>query len=358
MNTPKILEVTLRDGSYAIDFQFTSRDTALISKALEDAGFEMIEVGHGVGLGASRAGKGRAAETDEAYMQATADSLETAQWGMFCIPGIATLEDVDLAASFGMDFIRIGTNVTETEDSEPFIERARKHGMFVCANFMKSYTMPPKQFGEKAKLSQKFGSQLLYIVDSAGGMLSDELESYFRAVQDACDIDIGFHGHNNLSLAVANSLKALEMGAVIIDVSLQGIGRSSGNTPTEVFLAVLERMGIQTGFDMIQVMDIGEKYIKPLLLRTGYPSIDTVTGFSGFHSSYMGVIREYADKHEVDPRRLIMAVCQEDRINASRDLVERAAVRIREADDSESFTAQFRLDRYPGGEQEITRKES
>ncbi|WP_456324642.1 4-hydroxy-2-oxovalerate aldolase [Desulfonauticus submarinus] len=346
-----ILETTLRDGSYAINFQFTARDTVVIAGELEKAGIEMIEVGHGVGLGASEAGKGEAAATDEDYLRAAAETLTTAKWGMFCIPGIAKLEHIDMAAEYGMKFIRIGTNVTEMEESEPFIARAKKHEMFVCANFMKSYSMEPKKFAEKAKLTQSFGSDVLYIVDSAGGMLTSEMERYFLAVQEKCDIKLGYHGHNNLELAVANSLKALDLGVAMIDTSLQGMGRSAGNTPTEIFLVIMKRLGFEIGVDPLRIMDIGERYIKPLIRRLGYNSVDIITGYAQFHSSYMRIIREFSSKYNVDPRRLIIAVCEQDKVNAPRELVERMAQKLASQKD-EFFTARFHLDCYYGAEQD------
>lgn len=350
MQPVSILEVTLRDGSYVIDFQFTSRDTEIISGELERLGFRMIEVGHGIGLGASRAGKGKAAATDEAYLKAAAETLKLAKWGMFCIPGIARLEDIDLAAQYGMSFIRIGTNVTQMEESEPFIARAKKYGMFVSANFMKSYAMDAKNFAKKAKLTQKYGSDVLCIVDSAGGMFSWELEQYFHCVKEECDIALGFHGHNNLELAVANSIRAVQLGASVIDTSLQGMGRSGGNTPTEIFLLVLERLGISSGINPLKVMDMGGKYIKPLIQRHGYDSIDIVSGYAQFHSSYMETIREFSSQYGVDPRRLIMAVCEVDKVNAPPDLVERIAHQLSK-EREEVFTARFRWDRYHGAEQ-------
>lgn len=348
--TLKIMEVTLRDGSYAIDFKFTASDTALICEELEGLGFDLIEIGHGVGLGASRAGRGKAVESDETYLRVAAETLKKASWGMFCIPGIATLEDIDMAAEYGMNFIRIGTNVTEMEQSEPFITRAKRHGMFVSANFMKSYAMEPDKFAEKAVLTQKYGSDILCIVDSAGGMLTEDMEKYFLAVQEKCDIKLGFHGHNNLELAVANSLRAVELGANIIDTSLQGIGRGGGNTPTEIFVVALERKGIRMGINPLKVMDVGDKYIKPLLTRYGYDAIDIISGYAQFHSSYMGIISEYSSKYRIDPRRLIMAVCEEDKVNAPRDMVDRIAKEISKVSD-EVFTARFRMDKYHGEEQ-------
>lgn len=350
MKKINILETTLRDGSYAIDFQFTASDTAIIAAELERAGFNLIEIGHGVGLHASESGKGVAVETDETYLRAAAEVLTKAKFGMFCIPGIARLEDIDMAAEYGMGFIRVGTNVTEMERSEEYIARAKKHDMYVSANFMKSYTMEPAKFAEKAKLTQKFGSDILCIVDSAGGMLTSDLVSYFHAVQDVCDIPLAFHGHNNLGLAVAHTLHAIELGAVVVDSSLQGMGRSAGNAPTEILVVALIRTGIDLGIDPITVMDIGEKYIRPLIRRRGLGSLDIIAGYSQFHSSYMSIIRQYSSKYRIDPRKLIMGVCKFDKVNAPRELVERVAQQI-STEPGEVFTARYDFDEYFGDEQ-------
>ena len=353
MEKVQILETTLRDGSYVLDFQFTASDTEIICSELEKLGFDMIEVGHGIGLGASENNKGLACESDEGYMEAAAKSLTKAKWGMFCIPGIATLAHIDLAAKYEMDFIRIGTDVTKSQSAEPFIARAKKHGMFVCSNFMKSYAIDYKQFAEKAKQAEHYGSDVLYIVDSAGGMLTDEMEGYIRAVREVSDISIGFHGHNNLELAIANSLRAVELGVNIIDTSLQGFGRSAGNTPTEIFLLLMERKGMSMGIDPIKVMDLGERYIKPLIQRQGYESIDLISGYSQFHSSYMSLIRKFSSKYNVDPRKLIVYLTEKDKVNAPPDLVESLAKQLHE-EGEEVFTARFNLHRYHGDEQSET----
>ena len=345
-----ILDTTLRDGSYAIDFQFTAQDTAIIAKGLEDAGVEIIEIGHGVGLGASEKGYGKAAETDEDYLKAAAGVLTKSKFGMFCIPGIATLEDVDMAADLGAGFIRIGTNVTEVEKSKEFVARAKKHGLYVSANFMKSYVMPPKEFAQLAIQTQEYGSDILCVVDSSGGMLPSELRSYFESVQEVCDIPLGFHGHDNLGLAVAHSLSAIEMGAALVDTSLQGFGRSSGNAATELLVAGLNRMGIDTGTDMLMLMDMGEKYIKPLIRGNGMSSLDIITGYAQFHSSYMGTIRKYASKYNIDPRLLIIKVCERDKVNAPEEMVEEVAAGISVKSD-QPLTSRFNFAAYHGDEQ-------
>lgn len=326
MNKPRILECTLRDGSYVINFQFTAADTRDLVRAMENIGFDMVEVGHGVGLGASDKGMGVAAETDETYLRAAAETVQHAQWGMFCIPGIAELYHVDMAAEYGMNFIRIGTNVEDYRQSQPFIERAKRNGMYVCSNFMKSYASEPEYFAHHVLETQKYGADLVYIVDSAGGMFPDDIERYVSAVRSKSQtVSLGFHGHNNLGMGVANSLKAVELGIEIIDTSLQGFGRGAGNTPTEQFLGALIRHGVDMNIDPIAVMDAGEKYIQPLIEARGLSSIDLVSGIAQFHSSYLGTIREFATRYRVDPRKLIIAVCQEDKVNAPEELVEAKA---------------------------------
>lgn len=345
----KILDTTLRDGSYAINFGFTASDTATIASALDGAGFEFIEIGHGVGLGASERGFGVAVETDEAYMQAAAEVLQTARFGMFCIPGIATLDDVDLGASYGMGFLRVGTNVSDVSEGAPFVERAKKHGMFVAANFMKSYASDPRDFAKRAKEAESTGVDCVYIVDSCGGMLPSEIDAYFSAVREISDVPLAFHGHDNLGLGIANTMRSVENGAVMVDSSLQGLGRSAGNAQTEMLLIVLQRMGIDTGIDPFAVMDIGERLIRPIVRRNGFSSLDIVCGWAQFHSSYMGLVRKYASKYQVDPRRLIMAICERDKVHVTEELANEVAAGL--TVHSEVTTARYEFDRYWGNEE-------
>ena len=138
-----ILDCTLRDGSYIIDYQFTDEDTYIISLGLKRAGVKLIEIGHGTGIGSSEAGKGKAAATDEEYINAAKAALEgsDAKFGMFFIPGIGTMEKLEKAAKLGIDFVRIGTNITEVDQAEKYIKKAKSLGLMVFANLMKSYAV-------------------------------------------------------------------------------------------------------------------------------------------------------------------------------------------------------------------------
>lgn len=350
MKKVNILETTLRDGSYAVNFSFTASDTAIICKELEDVGFEYIEIGHGVGLNASNAGYGLAVQTDEEYMIAAKQVLRKAKYGMFCIPGIARLEDIDLAKKHNMGFIRVGTNATEVEKSEEYIKRAKKYGIFVAANYMKSYVLTPEEFAEKVKLSEKYGADMVYIVDSAGSMFIDNIKKYYEAIRKVTDLPIGFHGHNNLGLADANGLAAAEMGIEYIDSSLQGLGRSAGNTCTEILASLLIKRGFDTKVDLLKLFEIGQNYIQPLVNYKGKMPLDIISGYAEFHSSYMPHIHKCSAKYEVDPLMLIIEICKVDKVNLDIEALENIAKNIRKVNNI--YLGKYGFNRYIGGEQD------
>ena len=346
-----LLDSTLRDGSYAINFRFSRQDTFTICQTLDRLGFPYIEVGHGIGLGASEAGRGTAAATDEQYMEAAAEAVQQGRWGMFCIPGIAKIEHIEMAAAHGMDFIRIGTNAEDYEHSKPFIELAKRRGMFVCSNFMKSYGCSPKEFAVYAGHAVDFGADLVYIVDSAGGMFPEEILQYAETLREHDPkIKIGFHGHNNLGMATVNALRACQHSFDLIDVSLEGIGRSSGNTPTGEFLGALHRLGIKHGLNILDVLDAGEKLIRPWLPRRNTTSLDTICGMCQFHTSYLPLIQKTCLKFHVDPRRLIMEVSHISKTEAPEELVESLAGQLAQAGKHGDWKTIYNT--YHGNEQE------
>jgi 4-hydroxy-2-oxovalerate aldolase len=351
MSAMKLLDTTLRDGSYVINFQFSAVETRTIAAELDAAGIELVEVGHGVGLGASGKGQGAARESDQEYMRAAAAAVKRGLWGMFCIPGIAELDDIALAADHGMPFIRIGTPIERIADGKKFIAAAKKAKMFVATNFMKSYTRSPQEFATAAQSAAEFGADIVYIVDSAGNMLPDDVERYFEATRSRTNVPIGFHAHNNLGLANANAFKALQLGSDIIDCSLQGMGRCTGNTITEQFVAILQKMGKGTQYNLFRLMDASEIYVRPLLTQIGHDSVDLVCGLAGFHSSYMSTIRDAALAHDADPRKLIIEVCKETQDTAPAKLVQAKARAIAEEDEKSGHRHRFPLRQYFGHEQ-------
>ena len=325
---PDVLEVTLRDGSYLIDFQFTAQDTTTIAGALEAVGFRWIEIGHGLGLNASASGHGVAGATDEQYLDAAASALTKARWGMFFIPGIGRAENLRLAARYKMHFVRIGTDITRLSQAESFIKQAKDLGMLVAYNGMKSYAISAEQWGRSAAQAAAWGADIVCLVDSAGSMEPEEISQYLRAAKSQSSVPLGFHGHDNLSLAMANTLRAVEEGAVMVDSSLQGMGRSAGNAVTEVLVAILQRRGLLSGVDMKGVLDVGVGLIRPLLHQAGIDPTAVIGGQAKFHSSFSPKVARYARKHAIDERDLIVRLCQEDLTGAPDDLLERLSSEI------------------------------
>jgi len=329
-NKTIILDCTLRDGSYLNGFQFSKKQTYEICKKLENCGVEMIEVGHGMGLGASRINKFKAKETDYDYGNFANRALKKSKWGMFCIPGIANLDDVRLLKDIGANFIRIGSNVENYKLTEPFVKLAKKLKMKVCSNFMKSYIFSPKKFSKIANTAFNMGSDIIHIVDSAGGMIPSELENYYIEIKKINKkIKVGFHGHNNLGFATANAYKAIKLNFDIVDASLQGYGRSAGNTAIELLVCALKKNNIDCKIDYIKILDLSEEVLLKFIKSKGIKSIDAVCGMSLFHSSYLPIIEKYSKEYKVDPRLLVYEVSKIDKSDAPENLVRKITIKLK-----------------------------
>lgn len=324
-----IIDTTMRDGSYVLNFQFTLEQNRNIVRALDECGINYIEVGHGVGLGASRKGKGQALHSDKEYIRNASDNVKHANIGVFCIPGISSLNDIDEAVESGIKFIRIGTNANEVNKSFEYIKRAKQHNLKVFSNYMKSYCLPPKEFAQNVKISEDYGVDGVYIVDSAGGMNDLDIYNYYSAIREVSNISVGFHGHNNLGLANANNLKCVEFGFDFVDTSLQGLGRGAGNASTELFVLALIKKGINIKVDYYKLLEYSSKYVKPLVKSGGIQPLDAISGFADFHSSYMSYIEDCSNKYGVNPLELIVEYSKCDRININENKLEEVAFNLK-----------------------------
>lgn len=316
----KILDTTVRDGSYAVDFKFSCLDVENIVSKSSRLGIEYIEIGHGQGLNASGAEHGYALHSDVEYMRAARKASDVARLGMFCIPGIARLEDLHTAKENGMNFIRIGVNVSEYAVAEPYIQRAKQEGLEVFVNFMKSYAVSPWKLAEAAKFSDTCGADCVYIVDSAGCMIPEQIKKYVEAIREKVNTKIGFHGHNNMGLAIPNTICCVENGVDFVDCSYQGLGRSCGNASLEQVVMVLQRKGYELDFDLARTLEYGYSALRNIVnpMRLTNP-LDYICGYCGFHSSYLKYIYKCSNEMKVDPLRLILAYCEQDRIGMDYD---------------------------------------
>lgn len=314
-----ILDTTVRDGSYAVDFKFSCKDVQDLVAKSERIGLKYIEIGHGLGLNASGTEHGIALQTDEEYMHAARQVSKKAKLGFFCIPDIARVEDISLAAKNNMNFIRIGVPVPVWKKALPYIQKGREEGLEVFINFMKTYAASPDEFGEAAKNAYSAGAQTAYIVDSAGNMTTDEIDRYIDETRSRSDIQIGFHGHNNLGLAVSNTLHCVKAGVDFIDCTFQGLGRSIGNASLEQVVMALEKLGYPTGYDIPRVLEYGYAGLRNIVRRDLINPLDYMCGFTGFHSSYLKDIYRCCNEKKVDPLRLIMAYSKENKLTMDYD---------------------------------------
>ena len=286
-----------------------------------------IEIGHGLGIGASQA-HASAAASDIEYIVAAKSAVRRAKIGMFAIPGLAKIDDISAAADAGLDFLRVGADLERIDSMAPFVERARKHDMFVCTNFMKSYTLPADEFARCCCKAEEFGTQMNYVVDSAGGMLPHEVRHYFEAVADATSVPFGFHGHDNIRLAIANSLVAMECGAKLIDSTLFGVGRGSGNTATEIIVALAKRAyGIWSEKDDLGLIHLAESEAAPLLRHRHQETISGSLGLAKVHSMYIDDILEWASSNQLDPHALIAEVGEINRTRVDEEILKRASLK-------------------------------
>lgn len=341
----KIMDTTIRDGSYAVDFKFTCKDVTNIVSKLVSLGVEYIEIGHGMGMNASSHEHGISLYSDIEYVCAAKKVSKSSKLGMFCIPGIAKLEDLKTIKQHGIDFIRIGVSADKIESAKEYIVEAKKVGLIVMVNFMKTYVFDPEFIGKQADIVIKYGADYIYLVDSAGYMLPEDLCKYFEAIKRANNsIRVGFHGHDNLGMAVSNSITCTEIGFEFIDCSFQGLGRSIGNTSFEMFVMALQRK-------------YGNKYLKidiPRLLEYGYVSLkdfrniklqnplDLVCGYAGFHSSFLKDIFRCCCKYEVDPLRLIISYSKINKNSMDYEVLCEVAKNLPKDDSVEDHPYNFR----------------
>ena len=343
-----ILDTTVRDGSYAVDFKFSCKDVRDIVQKSAKIGIEFIEIGHGLGIGASSPEHGISLHTDLEYLKTAKSVSGTSKLGFFCIPGIAKINQLKKLKNNGLDFIRIGVTVRDFPSAIPYIDVAVKESIFVFVNFMKTYASSPVEFAEAAKIAYEHGVKCVYIVDSAGNMCWDEILDYYKLTRARSNVCIGFHGHNNLGLAVENTVKCALNGFDFIDCTYQGLGRSVGNASLEQVIMVLERKGIQTGFDIPRVLEYGYSGLRNIVRdRTLINPLDYMCGYAGFHSSFLKDIYKCCMEKQVDPLRLILAYSQENKMIMDYDrLCEIASKLPIDLDDNPYGFAEFFSDKY------------
>ncbi|KUO49181.1 MAG: 4-hydroxy-2-oxovalerate aldolase [Desulfitibacter sp. BRH_c19] len=333
MKTVYIKDTTLRDGSHAISHQFMPKDISEIALSLEDAGADIISVGHGDGLGGSSLQYGLGAITDLQYVNAAASVLNKAKLQVLLLPGIGTINDLKLAKKHGANVAGISTHITEADIAEQHIKVARDMGMFTIGYLIMCHMESTEKLTEQALLMESYGAEVIYITDSAGAFLPHEVKQRVCALKNNLSIPVGFHAHNNLGLAIANSLVAIKEGATYIDSSLMGFGAGAGNCSTEMLLAVLKKMEIPTNMDLYKTIDAGNQVLLPLLKEKGvslprFTSDTLMLGYAGVYSSFLIHVKKAAEQFDVDSRDVLVELGNRKAVGGQEDWIIQVAHEI------------------------------
>jgi len=324
-------DMCLRDGMHPKRHQISIDEMVRIATALDAAGVPLIEVTHGDGLGGASVNYGFSAHTDEEYLRAVIPRMTRARVSALLLPGIGTVEHLRLAHECGAKTIRVATHCTEADVSEQHIKAARKLGLDTVGFLMMAHMQEPAKLAQQAKLMESYGANCVYCTDSAGYMLPDDVTARILALREVllADTEIGFHGHHNLAMGIANSLAAVEAGACRIDGSAAGLGAGAGNTPLEVFAAVCERMGISTGIDLNLLIDAAEDLVVPLMdqpIRVDRDSL--ILGYAGVYSSFLLFAKRAAHKYGISSRDILLEMGRRRTVGGQEDLIEEVALEL------------------------------
>lgn len=320
---------TLRDGMHPKRHQISLEQMLAVAKGLDAAGMPLIEVTHGDGLGGASVNYGFPAHSDEEYLKAVVPALKHSKVSALLLPGIGTVEHLHMIKDLGVHTVRVATHCTEADVSEQHIGTARKLGLDTVGFLMMAHRSDPEALVVQAKLMESYGAHCVYVTDSAGYMLPDDVSVRVAALRAALspETEIGFHGHHNLSMGVANSLAAIEAGAVRIDGSTNGLGAGAGNTPLEVFAAVCNRMGIETGVDLYRIMDVAEDIVLPMMEHMVRIDRDALTlGYAGVYSSFLLFAKRAEKKYGVPARDILVELGRQGMVGGQEDMIEDTAI--------------------------------
>ena len=319
----RLVDTTLRDGSHAVRHSYTSRQVAKIAAGLDKSGVELIEISHGDGLGGSSFNYGFSKTSELKLVEAAAKEVKNAKIAVLLLPGIGTIADLKKANKAGAKAVRVATHVTEADVSAEHIYAAKDLGMMAVGFLMMVHMAPVERIVEEALKMESYGADYINMADSTGYLLPDDVAARVKAVAEAVKIPVGFHAHNNMGMAVANSLAAVEAGASYIDATLRGLGAGSGNTQMEVIAGVLKRAGVDTGnVDFYGLMDVAAEAVDPIMQRPQV--IDNgsfMLGYAGVYSSFLLHVYDAAKKYKLDPRDILVELGRRGMVGGQEDMI-------------------------------------
>lgn len=318
-----ITDTSLRDGNHSVKHQFSLEDVKKVAKALDEAGVDIIELGHGDGLTGSTINYGFSKEGDMETIKAAAEVVKHGKIAVLLLPGIGTVPDMQKAYDAGARVVRVATHVTEADISMEHIEKAKEMGFFVVGFLMMAHRAPVERVLEEAKKMESYGADVVYCTDSAGAMLPDDVTEKISTLVENLSVPVGFHAHNNLGLAIGNSLAALKAGASFVDGSLGGLGAGAGNTATEMLVGAMDKADYSKNADFFKTMDAATDVLAPIVESHGVklPKIQDplMLGYAGVYSSFMLHAKRAAERFKVDYRDIILEAGRREAVGGQED---------------------------------------
>lgn len=327
-------DMTLRDGMHPKRHLISLDQMKSIACGLDAAGVPLVEVTHGDGLGGASVNYGFPAHSDEEYLKAVVPLMQNAKVSALLLPGIGTVDHLRMARDLGVSTIRVATHCTEADVSEQHIALARKLELDTVGFLMMAHMNTPEGLVAQAKLMEGYGANCIYVTDSAGYMLPDDVKARIAAVRAALrpETELGFHGHHNMAMGVANSIAAVEAGANRIDAAAAGLGAGAGNTPLEVLIAVCARMGIETGVDVFKIQDVAEDLVVPIMDFPIRVDRDALTlGYAGVYGSFLLFAKRAEKKYGVSARDILVEMGRRGMVGGQEDMIEDTAITLAKA---------------------------
>ena len=323
MSRVLISDPTLRDGNHAVQHSLTLAQIGAYATAADAANIPIVEVGHGNGLAASSLQVGEAAESDRDMLVKARECLTRSKLCIHVMPGFATISrDLKLAIDIGVDVVRVASHCSEADITQRHIAYVRERGKQVFGVLMMTHMVTKERLAEEALKMESYGAEAIILMDSAGAFLPSDVVGRVTALVEALNIPVGFHAHNNLGMAIANSVTALQSGATIVDGTARGFGAGAGNAQLEVLVAVMHKLGYETGIDLYKILDaadLAEKVLMPVVPTIN--SVSIVSGLAGVFSGFAKHVDRVAAQFKVDPRDVFFELGRRSIVAGQEDLI-------------------------------------